>query len=249
MEPYWSDELTSLYHCDVFDLAEIVGPFAGLITDPPYSSGGAFRGDRVAASSLKYSNAAEDARYKTLFGGDNRDQRSYLAWSMLWMLAFYRRMVEGGVLLCFTDWRQLPTVTDAVQAAGFVYRGIGVWDKTYGRPHRGVFRGGAEYVVHGSVGAISDHKYFPHPVFESQRIAQRSRLHIAEKPVSVMEWLCKFVPPGGVVVDPFCGSGSTLVAARRLGLPSVGADIDPECLDITIRRLQQGALNFDQEVV
>jgi site-specific DNA-methyltransferase (adenine-specific) len=55
----------------------------------------------------------------------------------------------------FTDWRQPPTTTDAVQAGGCVWRGIGVWDKTFGcRPARGRFAAQAEYFVWGSKGAM-----------------------------------------------------------------------------------------------
>jgi site-specific DNA-methyltransferase (adenine-specific) len=57
-----------------------------LVTDPPYSSGGAFRGDRAMATTTKYVNS-DTAAYRPEFAGDNRDQRSFLAWASMWLNA------------------------------------------------------------------------------------------------------------------------------------------------------------------
>lgn len=95
---------------------------AAVITDPPYSSGGFTRGDRMAATSNKYVMTALTQRPE--FAGDNRDQRGYLVWCTLWLDQALRVTMPGGSLLMFTDWRQLPTTIDAVQAGGWVWRGI-----------------------------------------------------------------------------------------------------------------------------
>jgi DNA modification methylase len=53
--------------------------------------------------------------------------------------------------------------------------------------------------------------------------------HNTVKPVRFMEWLIRLVtPPGGVLLDPFAGSGSTLVAAVRCGVTAIGLDNDRE---------------------
>lgn len=49
-------------------------------------------------------------------------------------------------------------------------------------------------------------------------------------------------PPGGVVLDPFCGSGTTCLAARRLGRSSIGIDVDADAYRIAARRLSQQSL-------
>lgn len=57
------------------------------------------------------------------------------------------------------------------------------------------------------------------------------------KPIAVMEWLVKLVtPPGGWVLDPFCGSGSTAIAAYNNGFHFVGYDLDPHYIDIAAHR-------------
>jgi site-specific DNA-methyltransferase (adenine-specific) len=56
---------------------------------------------------------------------------------------------------------------------------------------------------------------------------QQLHAHPTVKSVSLMEWLVKLVtPPGGVVLDPFTGSGTTGVAARRLGFRFIGMEQD-----------------------
>src|SRR5437763_1983588 len=99
-----------------------------LLTDPPYSSGGMFRGDRAGQStSAKYVQTGTLAA-RADFDGDSRDQRGFLAWCSLWLAECWRTSRVGGSCLVFTDWRQLPTMTDAVQAGGWIWRGIIPWD-------------------------------------------------------------------------------------------------------------------------
>jgi adenine-specific DNA-methyltransferase len=54
-----------------------------------------------------------------------------------------------------------------------------------------------------------------------------NRLHPTQKPVCSLRPLIEVFCPGGLVLDPFCGSGSTLVAAQRLDRAYVGIEIDP----------------------
>ncbi len=70
-----------------------------------------------------------------------------------------------------------------------------------------------------------------------------NRHHPTEKPVPVLETLIRaFSRPGDLVLDPFMGSGSTLVAARTLGRRSIGIELDPTYFAAAQRRLAQPAL-------
>jgi site-specific DNA-methyltransferase (adenine-specific) len=61
--------------------------------------------------------------------------------------------------------------------------------------------------------------------------------HPTVKPQEIAEWLIRLVTPkGGIVLDPFVGSGTTLVAAKRLGFESVGVDQDPTYIKLARRR-------------
>lgn len=61
---------------------------------------------------------------------------------------------SGSPLMVFTDWRQLPAVTDAVQCAGWAWRGLVTWQKPIGRPHKGEFRRDAEFIVYARKGGL-----------------------------------------------------------------------------------------------
>ena len=60
----------------------------------------------------------------------------------------------GGILEMFVDWRNLPAMTDAVQMAGWVWRGVVVWDKGISRNQPGRFRNDCEFVVWCSNGDL-----------------------------------------------------------------------------------------------
>jgi site-specific DNA-methyltransferase (adenine-specific) len=63
--------------------------------------------------------------------------------------------------------------------------------------------------------------------------------HPTVKPVALMEWLITLVtPPGGVVLDPFMGSGTTGIAASRLGFGFVGIEREAEYYEIAKSRIQ-----------
>lgn len=62
--------------------------------------------------------------------------------------------------------------------------------------------------------------------------------HVTVKPLALMQYLLRLVaPPGGVVLDQFCGSGSTLIAAHREGIRAIGVDNNDEYLMIALERL------------
>jgi len=214
-----------------------------VITDPPYSSGGTFRTDRTRSTADKYigngyvDKAAALARPE--FSGDNKDQRAYLHWSAVWLGLCLQSARPGAICALFTDWRQLPTTTDALQAGGWSWRGIAPWDKTEAaRPQKGWFRNQCEYIVWGSCGPM-DEDGECHPGVFRQSVAAEGKEHIAGKPVGVMEGITKICPPGQIVLDPFMGSGTTGVACVNLGRQFVGIEIEPRYFDIACERISQ----------
>lgn len=66
----------------------------------------------------------------------------------------------------------------------------------------------------------------------------RDRVHPTEKPTKLLKWLlAKSCPIGGSVLEPFSGSGATLVAAAELELGAVGMELDERYCEATARRL------------
>ncbi|HEV3345411.1 MAG TPA: DNA methyltransferase, partial [Pirellulales bacterium] len=217
---------------------EIVG---AVITDPPYSSGGQFRGDRAQATGTKYTTTGT-LRNRPNFSGDNRDQRSWIAWCSAWLAKLLLHVEEGANLAVWSDWRQLPSLTDAIQGGGWVWRGVAGWDKTEAaRPVLGRFRSQLEFVVWGSAGGLRDNKTDPpYPGTHRQAVKSAEKEHQTQKPLDVVVWSLSMAR--GIVVDPFLGAGTTMVACEKLGLRCFGAEISPPYAAVCLERLAGAGL-------
>jgi site-specific DNA-methyltransferase (adenine-specific) len=244
---YHKEPAVTLWHGDSLALLRSLPDASvdAVVTDPPYSSGGMHRSDRAQATSKKYT-LTDTAKSYPEFYGDNRDQRSFLLWSTLWMAECYRVTKPGGVLLSFVDWRQLPTLSDAIQCGGWTWRGIIPWDKTEAaRPQKGWFRSQCEYVLsasHGTLGKEQERGGGCKAGLYRGSVVGSEKEHSTAKPIELMQWLLGVVPAGGTVLDPFCGSGTTLLAAKNLGYKSIGCEMSAEYCEIATRRLEQGVL-------
>jgi len=209
-----------------------------VITDPPYSSGGQFRGDRMQETSAKYVQTGT-ALVRPEFAGDNRDQRSFAYWCALWLSECQRIAKPGAPICLFTDWRQLPTTTDAMQAGGWVWRGVVPWDKTEKcRPAKGRFASQCEYVVWGSNGPMPTERGVG-CLWGCMRVAidNAEKHHITGKPIELMRKVNAICEPGGAILDPFAGSGSTGVAAIRDGYRFIGIEKTEAYADVATQWL------------
>lgn len=221
-----------------------------LITDPPYSSGGLHVGQRQQAPGAKYMQGGANKLHAE-FVGDNRDQRSQTLWCVLWLLECNRILRAGAPVCLFADWRQLPITTDALQAAGFTWRGIAVWDKTEGvRPQLGRFRAQAEYIVWGSKGAMPLERSVPVlPGVFREPVKKADKHHMTGKPTDLMRQVVRICEPGGKILDPFAGSGTTLVAAQLEGYGWTGIELTEHYHAVSRQRLQQVVEPFTLEAI
>lgn len=76
-------------------------------------------------------------------------------------------------------------------------------------------------------------------------LTQDGAVHPTQKPLALMEWCLGFVPSAKSVLDPFMGSGTTLVACQRLGRKGTGIEIDPEYFEIACRRVEEATRQPD----
>lgn len=276
LQPIFRDELTTLFQADALAAlaAMPTGSVDAIVSDPPYSSGGLTRSDRTVSTNAKYSLTGVAKEYPD-FLGDNKDQRAYALWSALWFAECFRIVRPGGLLLVFTDWRQLPTVSDAIQCGGWVWRGIVPWDKTEAvRPQKVFFRAQCEYILTGtkrrpfwrallawlfghtdaasarceyiltaSAGGLGMEQERPKdapclPGFFRQAVLSQQKKHLTGKPFPLMQEILRVLPPGSTVLDPFAGSGTTLLAARSLNLRSIGVEQSPAYAQMILEELQ-----------
>lgn len=223
-------------------LPNLTDPVDAVIADPPYNSGGrtqSARTSKTARQKYMTSGGRHHGHDLGSFTGDNRDQRSYTSWLSQVLAHTYRLVRPGGAALAFCDWRQLPATTDALQAAGYTWRGIAVWHKQIARPQKGRLKQECEFIVWGSSGAMipeNNPVYLPGHV-EGSQPRGKQRTHITQKPLDVMRPLVRIVPPSGLVLDPFAGSGTTGVAALLEGRRFVGIEQSAQYAEIARDRL------------
>ncbi len=134
----------------------------------------------------------------------------------------------------------LLAMTAAAPGADGCSTGTLVWDKINSRPQRGRFRQQAEFVVWGSNGHMPAGRKAPilPGVFRQSMPAFSMRVHQTEKPLEVMREIVKIVEPGGIVLDPFAGAGTTVLAAKMEGYPAIGIELSKHYADAARRRLE-----------
>jgi len=236
-----------LLHGDALEkVATLTGPFSAIITDPPYSSGANSLAGKQQSTSKKYTGTKGRCPLPD-FEGDTLDQRSWTRW-IAELLRDARTIAELDAPLCvFCDWRQLPALTDAVQWAGWSWRGVCVWDKINSRPQKGRFRQQAEFVAWASNGPMPVDRgvgVLPGVLSYTQPQAA-GRVHQTQKPLDLMRQIVRICRPGGTVLDPFAGSGTTLLAAALEGYDAVGIELSKSYYMAAQARLERAGRDTD----
>ena len=229
----------SILHGDSLQILRQFEPnsFDAIITDPPYASGGSSQTTKNRSTNEKYSSMSKEKALPD-FDSDQMDQLSWMFWTAAW-LQDARRIVKPGAPVClFIDWRQLPAMTLALQWAGWTWRGVAVWDKVASRPQKGRFRQQSEYIVWGSngkmplernVGCLPGVFRYPNP---------QNRIHVTEKPLQLMRDVVQICEPGGRILDPFAGAGTTVLAAVQEGYEAVGIEMSDAYFRRSTERLK-----------
>ena len=219
--PYYSDEWVTLYHGDCREVTEWLAADV-LVTDPPYGM------------------AYADRQGETIANDETTDARDHAiaAWG------------ELRPALVFGTWR-------VARPTGV--RQVLVWDKSqgngmgggstspWGLSHEEIYLLGRWPAI--TPGGRAREGGTPQRESGVLRVANYNTQdtdrpdHPTPKPIALMERLIAKCPPG-TVADPFAGSGSTLVAAKRLGRKAIGVELDERYCEIAAKRLAQGVLDF-----
>ncbi|WP_067799879.1 DNA-methyltransferase [Actinomadura formosensis] len=239
MRPFYQSERATIYQGDALPVLRALpdNSVDAVIADPPYCSGGASTATRTNNSARSKYVSTNAKHNLASFSGDQRDQRSFTYWCTLWLGESLRLTNPGGVCLVFTDWRQLPSVSDALQAAGWVWRGLVVWHKPGARPSRGRFTNAAEYVVWGSHGDLASRELYLPGFYSVTTPRGNARTHITQKPLTLLRHLVNITAPGATVLDPFLGSGTTGEAAILDGRKFVGVELSEQFAEQAAARI------------
>lgn len=240
MTPYYEHAGITIYHADCREILPHLPPVDLVLTDPPYASGARRDADRQVRGSML--RETEDADW---FSHD-----AMTTWGFQWFIRsvfvdIRVILAPGSHVYVFTDWRQTPNVYGLLESANYRVNHCLVWNKS----HFGMgayWRNQHENIVFASLGV-------PEPMVDRgmgsvvlcPNVPNAERKHPTEKPLNLLRQIMQAVP-GSVALDPFMGSGTTLVAAKQLGRRAIGIEIEEKYCEIAAKRLSQEMLVFDE---
>jgi DNA modification methylase len=238
VKPYYSDDLVTIYHGDARELLpdmDVDGPTVW-VTDPPYSSGGFQEAGKSTGSLSNYGQNRRDGA-RIYLSADTLSTRGYT----LLMRDVLRHSRQASEIAVFTDWRMWINTADALEYAGWMLRSMIVWSKGnngIGRP----WRSQHELIAFGMRQAADKDRVAKHGnVIQCARSGNLH--HPTEKPVELLAKVIDNMLPA-TVIDPFVGSGSTLVAAKMLGRKAIGIDAEEQWCEAAAARLSQDTLGL-----
>ena len=209
----------------------IEGPVNLIVTDPPY--GMDFKSHQaITENGKRWSEEIE--------GDENLDEAFELFWAAM------KPLVEKTAPACdmyvFTRWSILGAWIEAVNMlAPFQVKNVLAWDK--GTPGMGDVKGNwafsFELIIYAKKGnrPIKNRRS---SVISVARDGHHHMIHPTQKPVGLLEELIRqSSDPGDLVVDPFSGSGSTIVAAQNLGRSAIGIEKKEHFVQRSRTRLNQ----------
>ncbi|MDT2021226.1 DNA modification methylase [Methylocella sp. CPCC 101449] len=221
-------------------LANVQRPARMIFTDPPYNV-------RIAGNVTKTPH-----REFTMASGEMSDEQ-FLAFNRNWLAATTPYLINGGVVAAFIDWRGYPIVHAAAVAESLTALNLVVWTKTnagLGSLFRSqheflpIYRkGNAPHLNNINLGKKGRWRSNVWAYAGASSVGSDARKglihHPTVKPVQMLaEGLLDFTDAGDVILDPFLGSGSTLMAAQSTKRICLGVEIDPLYVDVIIRRFE-----------
>ncbi len=221
--PYYSDPFITLYHGDALEMVDAWVGGDVLCTDPPYGIGYASGWNKGYVS-----NRVKGRNMGVIAGDGDTEVRDAVltAW----------QTTPGRPALVFGRWDvpRPPGVRNRLIWSKGDDPGMGDLKMPWGKSDEEIYVIGNGWTGKRTSNIITCGK---------PPVANRDA-HPTPKPVQLMERLIEKCPPG-VIVDPFAGSGSTLVAAKKLGRRVIGVEMVEAYCEIIANRAGQEALSFD----
>lgn len=225
---------------DCLAVMPTLGRFDAVVTDPPYSVS-------VAGSSYTQSRR-KGRRNLDFFKGDDDWQKMTDTVGRAMTAAAGR---DPKTIVAWCGHRQIGRIVSDLEAEGFKSRML-FWRKKCPAPAPtgAGFTSAIEQAVYAyRPGRVWNGTQYTHNVFDadSYRFGQPGKVdHPTQKPLSLIEWNIRLLTSEGeTVLDPFLGSGTTLVACQRLGRAGTGIEIDPEYFEIACRRVEDATRQPD----
>jgi site-specific DNA-methyltransferase (adenine-specific)/modification methylase len=218
--PYYSDDLVTIYHSDC---REWMPEADVIVTDPPYGIG-----YDVVGGTRNWTRKRRGTGFSAVVGDSEPFDPAPLLLLGLPMVLFganhyASRLPDSPSWMVW--YKRRPDMAEMDQADAEL-----AWTNLGGpaRVFQHVWVGGGSLARENGIPAGRDKPVGIHPT---------------QKPLSLMRWVIGRCPEG-TILDPFAGSGSTLVAAKSLGRKSIGIEIEERYCEIAARRCSQEVLGL-----
>lgn len=214
MKPYYEHGGITIFHGDCRDSLDDLRDVAAVVMDPPYG---------IAYQSGRFGVLARE-----IVGDEDTSLRD----------AVICQIRPGTPMLVFGSWKQpRPAGTHTLlvwDTKGAL--GMGDLSVPWKPSHQEIYVIGKGFTGRRDTDVLS---YAP-----VQSTAANGRVHPHQKPVDLLIALIAKCPETGAILDPFCGSGSALVAAKNLGRRAIGVEIEERYCEIAAKRLSQEVLDL-----
>lgn len=227
MTPYYQQEGITIYlgDCRRGKILQTLDQSAAIITDPPYGINAVFirDGSRKKSSLSRRTPLMQRGRdWKPIAGDDKPFNPRHL-------LRFKTLAIFGA-----------NHFADKLPASGKWL----IWDKRCGSSPDN--NSDCELIWTNQPGAARIHYQKWRGIVRQgeENLSRGHKLHPTQKPISLMRWIIGQLrlPVSTLIIDPYMGSGTTLRAAKDLGYPAIGFEVEKDYCDIAIERLHQPSL-------
>lgn len=203
-----------------------------VLTDPPFNC--------LTNWGKTYGHKENRLNPAAWFESDNLSPYEYELFMGGVCLHLNRILKENGSLFMFCDFKIYPTLSKILKKTGFLVNNLLVWDKkTIGLGQN--WRYCYEFVIFAtkSDDYTFNGKRDSRNIIQCMRIMPRDLEHPTQKPEYVVEELVeRTTNEGDVVVDPFLGSGTTAVVAKKLNRHYIGIELNEEYAETSRKRLR-----------
>jgi DNA modification methylase len=238
--PYYSDDLVTIYHADARDVIPELPPIDLVFTSPPYnlgtSSGGGFGQNSLAAADMTGGYGSYD---------DAMPADEYDRWQTMTLWSLWSKLSPTGAIF----YNHKPRIQNGVAklptdyGVGLTLRQVIMWDRGTGLNFSGsFFLPCHEWIVVWAREGFRLRSKKAAGIGDVWRVRpETDNRHPAPFPLGLPTRAID-ATSAEIVLDPFAGSGTTLLAARNLGRHAIGIEIDERYCEIAANRISQGAL-------
>lgn len=201
-----------------------------VITDPPYAVN--YVQNKIDIGSIA-------AKPKDIIGDEIQTEEQYAEFTRKWCSAVIPCLNQHNTFHVFNSDLMFFALKQGMKSSGIVFSQMLIWLKNQPVMSMKDYISQFEVIAYGWYGKHKFERSKTKNVIYHPKPA-RSKLHPTQKPVGLIRKIIPNVTKyGDYIYDPFLGSGTTAVASEHLGRKCIGIELDPEYIEIILKRLEK----------